>query len=655
MKICPICNNKEDDIGAVFCSECGFRFQDSSPNTGKSMMYAPTSLNDSGGEDRRSHGELGYPDPRLETRDSRRKNPSPGKRRRENTRPGPHGAERQRDSAPVRPGPMRAEERKGGAGKRTDDGGISFAGMQDLDGPGRSIWPLVAGMIAVLIIVGVGVWFFITNQRLEKKQKAKINQAYSEIETIYNRQKNDYLEDALEDWEGDKFLDKARDVKDDDNRSYEQKITDLKSVKDEFTSYDDRLAKGQEEELDKSFDKAKDQYNKEFLIEGEEDKLNQYVTDYGTHKDERNYKAAKADIEGYSDLEKNIMNNEEDPSNYSAKAILVEDEFMPQTLDFTVDTDTYTVDGNQMSDSHFSLMEQIGEDGKQKYIDNVTVSDLIVDGDEAKYQLTFSPGKPDNYKKNRLYILHVRNRDGTRGFTAQQGTNPEKMIQKAAQAFMKDFVDAFNNDCGEDSRVFNQMKDYLEKGSQAYDDYSGLPGLSNVYNEQITDASGTEITIEDKGGHVKITTTFSYYIVRDRERSSIMDSEKEKSYYNSGSNKNFSEEEYNGDKYIVYSTDNGDSYKAQTRSDSSSFKVYERLTEYNTFELRIQDNRKVGPIYKHSNDSNHVSKVEGMEYLEDSGKEVYREEDINQDEYEDDGDYEDDDYYDDESDDESVY
>ena len=58
MKICPICNNKEDDIGAVFCSECGFRFQDSSPNTGKSMMYAPTSLNDSGGEDRRSHGEL---------------------------------------------------------------------------------------------------------------------------------------------------------------------------------------------------------------------------------------------------------------------------------------------------------------------------------------------------------------------------------------------------------------------------------------------------------------------------------------------------------------------------------------------------------------------------------------------------------------------
>lgn len=575
-------------------------------------MYSPTSLDDEStgykenGKGYKENIEIGYPDPRG-------------------------------DSAPPKRPPRQSD--------------ISFAGKGDFDRPSRSVWPIVAGLIAVLIIVGVGVWFFITNQRLEKKQQAEIDQHFSDIEAIYNRQKNDYLDDALEDWKGEEFYENARDIKEDENRSNEQIITDLKSVKEDFTSYDDRLAKSQKEELDKSFDKAKDQYNKEFLIEGEQEKLDQYVADYGTHTDQRNFKAAKADIESYSDLEKNIMNNEEDPSNYSAKAILLEEEFMPETLDFTVDTDTYTVDGNAMTASHFTLTEQIGKDGKQKYIEDVKVSDLIIEGDEAKYQLTFSPGKPDNYKKDRLYILHVRNREGTKGFTAQQGTNPEKMIQKAAQEYMKDFVDAFNEDCHENSRSFNAMKDYLEKGSQAYGDYSALPGLDTVYNEQITDASGTEISIDEKGSSVKITTTFSYYIVRDRERSKIMESEKEKSYYNSGANKNFSEEEYFGEKYIVYSTDNGASYKAQTRSESSTFKVYERLTEYNTFRLRIRDNSKIGPIYEHANDTNHVSKVEGMEYLEDTDKEVHTEDELNQvEEEEDDGSYEDsDEAYEDES------
>ena len=43
MKICPRCKNKEADDGAVFCSECGFRFQ---PTRGRNMMYSPTSLDD---------------------------------------------------------------------------------------------------------------------------------------------------------------------------------------------------------------------------------------------------------------------------------------------------------------------------------------------------------------------------------------------------------------------------------------------------------------------------------------------------------------------------------------------------------------------------------------------------------------------------------
>lgn len=529
------------------------------------------------------------------------------------------------------------------------DGGISFQNHLDADRPGRPIWPIIAGLIALILIVGTGVWFFISNQRLEKKQQNEIDQHFSEIKAIYTRQKDQYLDDALKDWKGQDFYDAAKKTKDDENLSNEQKISSLKSRKEEFRTYDDTLAKNQKEQLDKSFEEAKGKYEEEFLIEGEQDKLNQFEQDYDTHTDKRYFKDAKADIEGYADLEKKIMSDDEDPANFSAKAILVPEEFMPETLDFSADANTYTVDGKAMSDAHFSLIEQVGEDGEQKYIKDLRVADLIVDGDEAKYQLTFTPGKADNYSKNRLYILHVRNRDGSKGFTAQQGTNPEKMIQNAAQQYMKDFVEAFNSDCSASSRVFNAMKDYLEKDSQAYDDYKNLPGLSSVYDEQITDASGTEITVSGKGEYVKITTTFSYYIERDRSRDSIMGTEKEKSYYNNGNNKNFEEQEYGGEDYIVYTLDRGDSYRAQTRSGSSIFKVYERLTEYNTFQLRIDNNTSVGPIYKHENGEASVSSVDGMEYLEDHDKDVHDESELYSDEEEDDG------YYEDDYDDGSVY
>ena len=609
MKICPVCHHREMEDNSVFCSECGYRFPTPQASTGldkkRPRPQASTGQNKV------------YP-----SKDMR----NPGK----SVRPGKIKPADNRD--PAYPG-----------------SGVSFQNHLEADRPGRPIWPIIAGLIAILLIVGIGVWFFISNQRLEKKQQAEIDEHFSDIEAIYTRQKDQYLDDALKDWKGQDIYDAAKKTKEDENLSNEQKISSLKSNKEEFQTYDDTLAKNQEEQLDKSFDEAKGKYEEEFLIEGEKDKLNQFEKDYDDHTDKRNFKAAKADIEGYADLEKMIMNDEEDPSNFSAKAILVPEEFMPETLDFSVDANTYTVDGKPMSDAHFNLIEQVGEDGEQQYIQDVTVSDLEVDGDEAKYQLTFTPGKPDNYSKNRLYILHVRNADGSKGFTAQQGTNPEKMIQNAAQKYMKDFVDAFNSDCGEDSRVFNEMKDYLEKDSQAYNDYKNLPGLSTVYNEQITDASDTDITVAGKGEYVKITTTFTYIIVRQRSRDTIMANEKEKSFYNNSDNKNFSEEEYYGDTYIVYKNGDGP-YKAQIRSGSSTFKVYEYLTEYNTFQLRIDNNTSVGPIYKHENGETNITSVEGMEYLEDPNKEVHDESELYGNDEEDDGYYDDEDY-----DDGSVY
>ena len=671
MKVCPKCKTREPDDRAVFCGMCGYRFLADAYSGDNHLKYSShdispekTLFHDPGLTERYDTPENGKGRSAGDAK-GRYDDAGPARGRYDGSGTGARydrstGRDRYDAGTAKRSGPDRAADRYAAgydvkdyeSGKRKDNKegrDISFSNQIDTDKPRRSVWPLVAGLLAAAIIAGTAFYYFISIGRIEKKQKAEIDRLYSDVETIYNRQKNEYLDDALKDWQGETFYDKATDTKEDDNLSNEQKISALKSILDDFRPYDDSLAKAQKEQLDKSFDKAKGKYNKEFLIEGEQDQLDQFEKDYSAHTDERNFKAAKADIESYSELEKKIMNDDEEKVNYSAEKILNSEEFMPATLDFSVDTEAYTADGKEMSASHFTLIEQIGRDGKQKYIRDISVSDLEIDGGEARYQLSFSPGKPEDYKTDRLYILHVRRQDGSRGFTAQQGTNPEKLILAATSDYMEEFVKAFNEDCSENSRTFSAMASYLENDSQAYNDYKGLPGLPSVYNEQIEDASGTDIKVTDDGKSVHVTTTFAYFIVRDRELEQITDSTAERSYYYDGENKDFGEETYEDKDYIFYSKDNGATYNAQEKSSHSSFKVYEHLSEYNTFDLRITDNTSVGPIYKHSNDAPSVTKVEGMEYNIDPDKEIYTQDDLFPEEEEDaDGvSRENEDYYDD--------
>ena len=564
MKICPVCNNHEPGNDARFCSECGYRFEDS---------Y----------EERVEREERSY------------------------------------DTS--------------GAGKRRRR--LSYGMKEDtplsLDRPVRQKWPFIVGGVTIVIVVATAIFFAVSDHNFIMSQEKKIQKQFSHIENLRNSQKENYLDEALEDWKGDEFYSKAKEIKDNEDAGKEQQLSAIKELREKFDKYDEELVSGQTRSLNMEYSKVQGKYEESFLIEGEKEKIDAFEKEYDTDIDEHLFKSAKTVIENYGELEKNIANDDEAKSSYSAKHLLDEDEFMPTILDFSVFSDSYTNNGEAMGADHFTLIEQVGQKGKQKYIDIDKVSMSVKNG-EYMYVLKFKTGQPDNYKKDRGYILHVRNMDGTRGFTVQEGTNPEKKIQKAVADYMTGFVKAFNSDCDADSKTFNKMKDYLEKGSQAWEDFKGQPSRERIKGEGITGQENFEVSMNKDYSKATVHVNFKYEIARYRSYGEICDNSKEDSFCHSDSTdqKDFL---IRGD-YVGYRK--GGEYRGQELSDSSRFLCHEYLSENEVFTMNLTNN-SAGKIIQHENDTAQITDVLGMSYQEDGSREHYSADNLN---FSDDSDYE---------------
>ena len=588
MKVCPACHSQEISE-AHYCSKCGFHFADDDPVFNN------------------------------QENKKRKKTGSSRKVKKHGHHPG-HGTAKGRNYGPEDPHKMKAGKgvRKKKIKKRVRK---KVREMPVDDRPRRPVWPFIAGFIAIAIALGTGIYFTITNNNFLRSQEKEIEELYGSIQQLRTHQKENYLEEALTDYQGDRFCDEAKEKNDAELRN-EQKISYLKSIKEEFDAYDDQLASSQKETLDGQFNEIKGKYQEPYLINGEKEQFEAWEKDYETYVEERRFNDARKVIEDYGSREKMIANDDESNLNYSVEHLLDEDEFMPETLHLSVAADTYTDNGRQMGPDHFTLVEQIGKKGKETYVPVDSVS-LVMKGNEARYTLKFQPGKRGNYTSKRAYVLHVRNQNGDRGFTVMDGTVPDLKIQQATADYIKDFVKAFNEDCDADSRKFNKMKDYLKKGSQAYDDYKDLPGKSNVEGEGIYDQEDYSMSVNKDHTKVTVDVTFLYEIGRYRSYDSIRDNSAERSFAHSDSTDSKDFVIY--DSYVVYERDG--EKRAQELDNSSTFLVHEYLSETNHFEIDMT-NTFIGQITGHDNGSTDVTNVEGMSYQVDGDKHVYRESDL---------------------------
>ena len=654
MKVCPVCHNREV-ADAQFCSECGFHFIDGDnisdtlehkkpQNSGFSQAG---SLEGGGIDGSRPKPRPPKDKPTVEpgfhkpdtgsSKDQEFKEQEFYKTKDSVKEEGFYSSD---SEPPKSQGLYTGYDASNGMGYGSEDYHERKRKKSDLnwkgkkgdpeDRPRRPVWPFIAGFIALAIIVGTGIFFTISNNNLIKSQEKEIEDLYRGIGKLRDHQKENYLDEALENYKGDQFCDEAKEKKEADIKN-EQKISYLKTIKEDFEEYDDKLAANQKESLDKEFKKVKGKYKEPYLIDGEKEQFDSWEKEYDDNIEGRRFKAARQNIEDYGNREKMIANDDEISSNYSVKHLLDENEFMPETLDFSASADTYTNNGSAMGADHFTLIEQIGEKGKETYIDIDDVS-MEMDGNMAKYVLKFKPGKKDDYTSKRAYVLHVRNQKADKAFTAMEGTVPEVKIQQATADYMKAFVKAFNADCSAESKTFDKMKEYLEDGSQAYDDYKGLPGKDNVEGEGIYDQDDFRVSVNKDHSKVKVDVTFYYEIARYRTYKDIKENSTEKSFARSDSTK--SKDFIIYDSFVAFERDGEN--MAQNLDDSSRFLVHEYLSESNHFEINMT-NSSIGRITDHDNGSANVTRVEEMSYQVDDEKEIYNESDYG----DDDGNYND--------------
>ena len=481
------------------------------------------------------------------------------------------------------------------------------------DRPRRNRWPIIAGLIAVIILLVTGTGYMIHTTRKEKKIEKQIEGYYNTIKKIHDRQVSDYLEEATDVEASDKFLDQANEIRDNDNLTGEKKASTLKDLCEEVEKNDESLRKQQEEELDKgfsrlqgaSFDKfnpKKHGYIKEYLVEGEEQKINQFESDYASDIEGFHYRKARDVLTDYENLDKQIMDDSDtgNKNRYSANTLLLEDEFIPETLDFLVDGDTY---GDRLDNSHFTVFEQIGEKGEKHYLKSEVISAQQQSNGMVLYQIHFQTRDDSDYDTGRGYRVHVRNAKGTRGFDAEEKVIPKAKVKDAVEEELKKFISAFNHDCARDYKTFDQLRNCLESGSQAYDDFKDQPSKPNILGEGITgiEDGTTSMEIAKDGESVKVSLTFDFELGIRVAYGDMKD--KEKSYVRKGSRRNFDVLDLNKKTYAV-----NENYDASLLK-NAVFLSRETRTEKDVFRFRIVDNKKVGPIFEHSNDNSVVASV----------------------------------------------
>ena len=578
MKVCPKCGRKCDDW-ANFCVKCAHSFENEKRPT-----------------EERIYGDIGStPDSRDR---SGEREASSGEKAAEKMNAGDLGGVRFGKKAGKKP--KRKKESPGG----------SKQGKREWEQEKKSSWPLLSGIIAAAAMIGIGVFFFISYRNQAISDQNRIGQYVEDIKTISEREQTEYLEEVRESAPGEKVYKQAREIKESDD-SNEEKLAALKSIYEELEKGDQKLIDKQTENLNEAYGQIQGKYkegeNQEFLITGEEERFQKLEEEYNRNLKEYHFVSARKNLDDYKKMLENMSKFDDAPDNYSAKTILLEDEFMPSIMDFSVSAESY---GPDLDASHFVIAEKIG-DGKAEYC-KVTDVEAAKNGKMIDYQVHFKTRNASNYSDKRGYVLFVRNKNGDNGFKGQGGAYPEGMVQKAVGNFMKDFVKAFNKDC--EAHDYNALSDYIHD-DQVEDEYQAIVTADDMIREGITnvDKNFKTFKIED-GGHCTMTTTVSYKLGKVRSWEEVSKREMERSWVRN----HYRFQYYNGSEYILFYNSAGEAcgqILSRTR-----FRVKESLDQVETFSYTMT-NTGISKITGHIQGDVTITHVDGLQ-PEENGTQI---------------------------------
>jgi len=573
MKVCPKCGRKCDDY-ANYCVKCAHSFENEKKPT-EEKIYGEIGLTSV------SRNQSGEPDKSFNTKQAEKKKAKAW-----------GGVQFGKKSE------KKPKEKKGTFG-------TGSKGKQEWKEEKKSSWPLLSGIIAAAAIIGIGVFFFIYYHNQAISDEKRIARYVEDIKTISDREQTEYLEEVREAAPGKEVYDQALEIKRSDD-SDEEKLAALKSIYEELEKGDQKLIDKQTESLNDAYGQIQGKYkegeNKEFLITGEEERFQKLEEEYDGNLKGYHFTTAQKNLEDYKKMLENMSRFDDSSANYSAKRILLEDEFMPSVMDFSVSADSY---GPNLDASHFVIAEKIG-DGKAEYC-KVTDVEASPNGKMVDYQVHFKTRNSSNYSDKRGYVLFVRNEKGDNGFKGQGGTLPEAMVQKAVGIFMKDFVTAFNTDCK--AHNYDALANYIND-DEVEDEYRSIVTADDMIGEAITnvDKNFKTFKIED-GGHCTMTTTVTYEIGKYRSWGEVSKREPERSWVRN----NYRFQYYNGSEYIIFYNSSGE-LCGQILS-QTDFKVKESLEEVETFSYTMT-NTGISKITGHIQGDVTITHVDGLQPVE---------------------------------------
>ena len=549
MRICPKCGFAEKS-GASFCGHCGFHLLD--PNLTQN--------------------------PNLRV---------------ENPETGPEPV-----ASPVTP-PSEKPRRK------PDNHHLTFSEEK----PKKQRGPMIAGIAAILLLVCVAVFFFVTNQRKIHSENSQIEEHYQAVKDLCQRQRDDYLEEAVDNEALDEFDTTADSIKDSEDTPNQTKINRLKNLREKAEEYDTTVCQEQQKSLDESMKALTDQKDalSDYMLEGEDGQMDGYEKNYASHIDDKKFRLASDDVNQLKDLEERIADTSESKSKYSAKKLLLEEEFIPKTLDFSVDAETYTA---ELTEDHFTLFEQVGNG--EPHVLPVKITKAKKNKNMIDYQLVFETQSPKDYESKRGYRLHVRNKEGTKGFDAQEGTIPSLLVKKAVQEKLKEFVKAFNQDCSNSS--YSALKPLVQSKTQAESKLSGI--TTSDKQEAITDSANDFSRFKiNSDNTVSCTIRFTYRVGQmvsyDRIRSRPVEE--------AAMRRDVRIETFRGTQWAIYEEDGVP--VAGERVAEAKYAIDESLNENDSFSFNMT-NTGIKEIYQYDFDSPEITEVHSVKYVPDKNNAV---------------------------------
>ncbi len=566
MRICPKCGYVYKEDG-VFCTQCGFRYR--------------TSANDPVSE---SINFSGYADDG---------NPAPAKHGKKGNNHLNFGTEKEKDKdqdTPLTPHWESVSSKKK-TGRRKKPAG-----------------PMIAGILAILVIAGIAIFSFVRTWEKANTEKKQIDTLHTEIMATCKREREDYLEESVKIKDIEEFEERANTIKNSENSQNLEKINRLRDLKEKQTEYDDKLVEGQTKELNKARKKViKNQdkaHLKEFMIAGEDEEMQGYDADYSTHLEEKKFRLCSDDLDHMKSLSEKILDDSESQSMYSEGSFPLNNEFIPQTIEVSVDAETYT---ENLTDDHFTLIEKIGGEDPQ-YL-KASIKKRIQEGNEVRYQLYFKTNNNSDYTTQRGYRLHVRNLEGTKGFNMETGTRPADYVKLAVKDKLEEFVELYNRDC-QDHQYYS-LKDMVESDSQAEDRLSGIPGSRE--KEAIIDSDDDYDTFHiNQDGTVFAKIRLTHEVLEVKSYGEL--EPEEESRMRSDMQKDDRIQQYQGQEYVI-GENSSDQYVAEPVNEADYY-VGEKYSGLESFTFRMSNNA-INALIRYEVEEREIIEVEGVEYKPD--------------------------------------